>query len=121
MHLDRWITGVITLLAAAIGTTAAIGAQSIQSRQGRKADAERERKHAVEEVIVRAGAIDLRAHEMTVLASNAGPLSGTLARVLGTVVPLDYADMFDKLNREANALSRASAQAGCSATTRRSR
>lgn len=98
MHLDQWITRVITLLAAAIGASAAIGAQSIQSRQDRKADAERERKHAVEEVIVRAGAIEFRTHEMTLLASNTGSISGTLARVLGTVVPLDYADMFDKLN-----------------------
>lgn len=110
MHLEQWLTGVIGLIAAAIGASAAIGAQAIQLREGRKADAERERKHAVEEVLVRAGAIDLRAHEMTVLAANAGSLNGTLARVLGIIVPLDYADMFDKLNHEANALNRASAR-----------
>ena len=110
MHFDQWLTGVISLIAAAIGASAAIGAQAIQLRETRKADAERERKHAVEEVLVRAGAIDLRAHEMTVLAAHAGSLSGTLARVLGIIVPLDYADMFDTLNCEGDALSRASAQ-----------
>jgi hypothetical protein len=104
------MTAVISLIAAAIGASAAIGAQFMQLRAARKLDAERERKHAVEEVIVRAGAVDLRAHETTLLAANAGSFNGTLARVLGTVVPLDYADMFDKLNREATALSRAGAQ-----------
>lgn len=110
MHLDQLMTGVISLIAAAIGAGAAIGAQFMHLRETRKAETERERKHAVEEVIVRAGAIDLRAHEMTLLAANTGSLNGTLARVLGIVVPLDYADMFDKLNGEANALSRAAAQ-----------
>lgn len=110
MDLNQWMTGFISLVAAGIGASAAIGAQLLQLRHARKVDDERERKHAVEEVIVRAGAIDLRAHEMTLLAANSGSLNGTLARVLGIVVPLDYADMFEKLNREANALSRAAAQ-----------
>lgn len=104
------MTGVISLIAAAIGAGAALGAQFMHLREARKAETERERKHAVEEVIVRAGAIDMRAHEMTLLAANTGSLHGTLARVLRIVVPLDYADMFDKLNRETNALSRAAAQ-----------
>lgn len=110
MQLDPWVTAVGGLVGALIGASAALGAQYFQSRQARKQDAERERKHAIEEVIVRALAIDMRVHEMTVLAANAGSLDGLLARLLGTVVPLDYAAMFDTLHVEADGLNRAAAQ-----------
>lgn len=110
MHLDQLLTGAISLIAALIGASAALTAQYAQLRQARKADAERERKQAIEEVIVRAQAIDLRVNDMMVLAANAGSIHGLLGRVLGSVAPLDYAAMFNSLNVEVNALNRAAAQ-----------
>lgn len=100
----------MALLASIIGAGAALAAQHTQLKGARAADSERERKHAIEEIIVRAQAIDLRVHEMMVLTANGGSLNGLLGRILGAVVPLDYSAMFNTLNVEVDALNRAAAQ-----------
>ena len=110
MQIDHWLTAASSLVGALIGAGAALAAAYMQLRRSRKAESERERKLAIEEVLVRAVAIDFQAHNMALLASNAGSLDGLLARVLGSVAPVDYAAMFDKLSAEGNALNRAAAQ-----------
>ncbi|WP_152186072.1 hypothetical protein [Segeticoccus rhizosphaerae] len=47
---------------------------------------------------------------MALLASNAGPLYGLVARVLSSAAPLNYAEMAESLSSDADALSRAAAQ-----------
>ena len=109
MQFDEW-SAVSSLVGALIGAGAALAAQYIGWRQTRRADSETERKLAIEEVLVRAQAVDMKAHDMTLLASNVGSLNGLLARILGSALPVDYAAMFDKLSAEGTALNRAAAQ-----------
>ncbi|GAA2146502.1 hypothetical protein GCM10009844_22640 [Nocardioides koreensis] len=110
MQMDLWLSAGSSLLGAVIGAGAALGAQSMQWTTARKADAERERKSAIEDVLVRAQAVDVITDNLMTLAANAGSFNGLIGRVLGTVAPIDYMAMYAKLGDDLNALHRAAAQ-----------
>lgn len=110
MPSDQWATALSSLVGAIIGAGAALTAQHMQWRHTRKAESEQEWKLAIVEVLVRAQAVDLRAHDMTLLALHASSLSGLVPRVLGSVSPVDYTVMSERLIADANALNQAAAQ-----------
>lgn len=107
---SSWLTAAFGLVGAVIGAVAALLGQSLQATRKARAEASRENKLAVEEVLVRSQAVDLKAHEMMLLATNLGSLTGLISRVIGAVAPIDFLEVFERMNHEANALQRAAAQ-----------
>lgn len=107
---NTWFPAVAGLVGAIIGAVAAVTSQVLQARRARKDQAEREYKLAVEDVLVRSQTMDMRTREMVLLASDVGSLAGLVARVFGSVAPVDHIAMFDRLHDEATALQRAAAQ-----------
>ena len=107
---SAWITAVSGLVGAVIGALAALLGQFLNSRSQARADAAKERKLAIEEVLVRSQAIDLRGHELLLIATNLGSFSGLVSRVIGNVAPVDFLEVFDRMNVESIGLQRAAAQ-----------
>jgi hypothetical protein len=105
-----WISGAVGLVGAVIGAAAALWGQAVEARRRARDETARERKLAIEEVLVRSQAIDRRGHEMVLLAANVGSFAGTMTRVVGSVAPVDFLLLFDRLNEEVGALERAAAR-----------
>lgn len=101
---------VSSLGGALIGAGAVIKSQQLQWRRDRAADADVARTGAVEELLLRALSLDLVSHQMTTVVSEFTSLGGQVNRLVRIVAPLDFSALLDKLNREAEALNRASAQ-----------
>lgn len=59
---------------------------------------------------MRSQAIDRRGHELVLVATNLGSFTGTITRIVGSVAPIDFMVLFDRLNEEVSALERAAAQ-----------
>jgi pyridoxine 5'-phosphate synthase PdxJ len=47
---------------------------------------------------------------MVLMATNVGSVAGTITRVVGSVAPVDFLLVFDRLNEEVSALERAAAR-----------
>ena len=47
---------------------------------------------------------------MVLLAANVGSFAGTMTTVVGSVAPVDFLLLFDRLNEELGALERAAAR-----------
>lgn len=105
-----WISGAVGLVGAVIGAVAALWGQAVEARRRVRDEASRERKLAIEEVLVRSQAIDRRGHELVLIATNLGSLTGTITRIVGSVAPVDFILLFDRLNEEVTALERAAAR-----------
>lgn len=114
-NTSAWVTAAFGLGGAAIGATAVLGSQYLQWRREVNDRKDAAREKAVEEVIVRALSVALVAHQMAVMAHEFSSLNGTFGRLLRIIKKFDYQLMFDNLNREAEALNRASAQIWMSA------
>jgi hypothetical protein len=110
MDPNQVLLALTSVVAAVIGASAVVAAQRIQWKRDRTALAEDELRRAVEEVLVTSLAIDLRAHQLTLLATDASSMSGLLGRVLGSIAPVDMSSIFETLNAEATALNRASSR-----------
>ena len=98
------------LIGTVIGAGAVLLGQALEARRQAKAEAQREHKLAVEEVLVRSQAVDLLAHEMVLLAANLGSISGFFSRAIGAVSPVDFLAVFERMNNEATAMQRAASQ-----------
>lgn len=103
------------LIGALIGGAAAFGGQWMQLRGHERVSRDEERKLAIEEVIVRAHAIDLRVSDSITLAANVGSLAGLLGRLLGNFAPVDWLAVFDRLTSEAAGLQRAATRVSLTA------
>jgi hypothetical protein len=105
-----WVTAASGLVGALIGASAALVGQLLDAGRRARAAQQDELKSAIEEVLVQAGAVDMRGHEMMLLAANAGSLNGLISRMLGSFAPPDIAQVFETLNGEGKALQRAAAR-----------
>lgn len=115
LYVDRvdeaaWISGAIGFVGVVTGAVAALWGQTVEARRRARDEAARERKLAVEEVLVRSQAIDRRGHELVLVATNLGSFTGTITRIVGSVAPVDFILLFDRLNEEVSALERAAAR-----------
>lgn len=110
MEWSDWIAASSALVGALIGAGAALLAQSIQLRGATKAAADQERKLAVEELLVRAHAVDQRSHQVMLLATNLGSFNGLVSRMIGNLAPVDLQAVFERLDVEGDALQRAASQ-----------
>lgn len=110
MEEATWVSGAIGLGGAVIGATAALWGQFVEAKRRIRDDAARERKLAIEEVLVRSQAIDRRGHELVLLATNLGSFTGTITRMVGSVAPIDFVVLFDRMNDEVTALERAASR-----------
>jgi hypothetical protein len=113
-----WIPAAVGLGGVVIGAVAALWGQAVEARRRVRDDAARERKLAIEEVLVRSQAIDRRGHELVLIATNLGSFTGTITRLVGSVAPVDFIQLFDRLNDEVTALERAAARVWLFADTR---
>jgi hypothetical protein len=107
---SAWITAVIGLVGAVIGALAALLGQFLNSRSQARADAAKERKLAVEEVLVRSQAIDLRGHELMLFSTNLWVVQWTHFASHRKRRPVDFLEVFDRMNADAIGLQRAAAQ-----------
>lgn len=110
MDTATWVTAASGLVGALIGASAALVGQVLEARRRARGERDGELKNAIEEVLVQSGAIDMRGHELMLLATNAGSFNGLLSRMLGNFAPLDIAEIFDRLHGEGTALQRAAAR-----------
>jgi hypothetical protein len=107
---NQVLLALTSVIAAVIGAGAVVGAQHIHWKRDRAAAEVDHLQRAVEDVLVTSLSIDLRAHQLTLLATDASSVSGLLSRILGAVAPVNMSSLFETLNSEANALNRASSQ-----------
>ena len=110
MDTTAWITAVSGLIGAVIGAGAALVGQFVQARSQSRAETATEHKQAIEDVLVTAQAVDLRAHESMLIATNAGSLGGMASRMLRTTTPVDLHELLRGISNEADTLQRAAAR-----------
>lgn len=110
MDIATWVIAGAGLFGALIGAFAAVGGQSLEARRRAKAERAGELKSAIEEMLVASASVDLRGHEMMLLATNVGSINGIISRAVGNLVPLDFMAIFDRMNEDAKALERATAR-----------
>lgn len=67
-------------------------------------------KRAVEEVLVKALAVEMRSHQLVLMAASVTSLGGQYARLIGTVGPVDLAALLDAMNADVEAMERAGAR-----------
>ena len=105
-----WVPAGIGFVGAVIGAGAALLGQWLNHRLQMRSAAAFEHRSAVEEVLVCSQAVDLRAHELVLLAANLGSLSGLVARAVGSLAPVDLLAVFGRVDAAADELQRAAAR-----------
>lgn len=110
MDPNQVVTATATLLAAVIGASAVLLAQRAHWHRARVAEAQDQVAGAIQEVLVISLSIDLRAHEFSILARDTSSMAGQVGRLFGTVTAVDIQRVFELLNTDAAALTRASTQ-----------
>lgn len=107
MDLDLLVPAAASLLGAVIGGVAVLMGQQQQDKRNRKGDVEDDYRRAVEELAVRANALDVASHQVVSLTSTFTSLAGQLNRLLGIVTPFDQQALFTDMNAHHDALIRA--------------
>lgn len=110
MDVSPLITAASSLLGALIGAGAALGSQRLQWGRERKANAERGRQQAIEEIASQTLTLDFASHRMVLAAKDFSSLTGQLNRVVRVSTAFDLHDLFRELETRGEALNRAAAQ-----------
>lgn len=110
MDYSPLITAGSSLLGAVIGAGAAIGSQRLQWWRERRANAERTRQQAIEEIAAVVLSLDLASHRMVLAARDFSSLSGQLNRLLRVSRAFDLNELFGEVAAHGDALNRAAAQ-----------
>lgn len=110
MDYSPLVTAGSSLLGALIGAGAAIGSQRLQWGRERRANAERARQQAIEEIAAVVLSLDLASHRMVLAAREFSSLSGQLNRLLRVSRAFDLNELFGEVADHGEALNRAAAQ-----------
>jgi hypothetical protein len=104
------ITAIASLLAAIVGAGAVLGAQRLDWRRQQAAGQRAALTESVIDVIVVAGSIANRGRDLAGRAKAFTSLGGQANRLIGIVVPLDEASLFEPLRADLERLDRAAAR-----------
>lgn len=104
------MTAVTSMVSAVIGALAAIGAVAFQARQQTRESGRQGEQEAVEQLIVRATAVVLRAQQSSIIAPAIGSLSGGVGRLFRIMAPVDLSAFSEPLVAEAIGLEHAAAK-----------
>jgi len=110
MATSTWLPGVLGLLGALIGAGAVLIGQLQHRRAEAKSKLLNDLHAAICDVLVLSQAVDLRAHNSTLLATQAGSLPGMTLRAIGVLAPVDLAATLANLSSTAEDLIRAGAR-----------